>query len=135
MGPAAGTVGSGSPDQVSASAPTRSASEGFAYYDAAARSDTVSFFARGRGTGLVDYQGPGSCSPTAIPPCGETTMDEDAPSAWGRAVASIIEKLLALTGWSLLSWIAASCVLTVMGTLILRKARRRSEAPRFVWAS
>ena len=35
--------------------------------------------------------------------------------------------LLALTGSGLLSWIAAACILTVMGALALHETKRRSR--------
>ncbi|MDQ4005670.1 MAG: hypothetical protein M3135_05130 [Actinomycetota bacterium] len=44
-------------------------------------------------------------------------------------MASIIQKLLALTGSGLLNWIAASCILAVMGALALHETRKREGYP------
>jgi hypothetical protein len=49
----------------------------------------------------------------------------DTPGSWQGAVASIIDKLLALTGANLLFWMAAACGLAMVGTLTLQKAKKR----------
>jgi hypothetical protein len=87
--------------------------------------DLVLLAQRGRAPAL-DTQGPGSCASTVSADC-ETTAADDAPGSWEGSVASVIQKLLALTGSGLMSWIAASCILTVMGALALRETRKRSR--------
>jgi hypothetical protein len=57
----------------------------------------------------------------------ETTPTGEASGSWEGSVASIIQKLLALTGSGLLNWIAASCILTVMGALALQETKKRSR--------
>ena len=129
VGTAAGSAGSGS-RETTGQADHTSISTGYAAGELPyrpLRNDAVLPVAPSRGHGPIDYQGPGSCVATAIAPCGETTIDGDGSGSWRGAVASIIEKLLALTGWGLLSWIAAPCILTVMGMLTLYEARRRSK--------
>jgi hypothetical protein len=88
--------------------------------------DLVLLAQRGRASATLDTQGPGSCASTVSADC-ETTAAEDAPGSWEGSVASVIQKLLALTGSGLMSWIAASCILTVMGALALRETRKRSR--------
>ena len=87
--------------------------------------DLVLLAQRGRAPAL-DTQGPGSCSSTVSADC-ETTAAGDAPGSWEGSVASIIQKLLALTGSGLLTWIMASCILTIMGAMALHESKRRSR--------
>jgi hypothetical protein len=88
--------------------------------------DLVLLAERGRAPATFDTQGPGPCISSGSAFC-ETTAGEDAPGSFEGSVASIIQKLLALTGSGLLNWIAASCILTVMGALALQETKKRSR--------
>jgi hypothetical protein len=126
------SAGTGSLDQTSS---TVSASGRLAYRPL--RSDPVLLVAESRGHGPIDFVEPGSCVATAVPPCGLTT-DGDASGSWGEAVASIIERLLAMTGWQLLPWVVASCALTIVGMLTLHKGRKQRHdeyALEAVWSA
>ena len=73
----------------------------------------------------IGDQGHESCIALVGIAC-QTTTKEHSPSSWTRSVADIIRKLLALTGWSVLPWIVASCFLALAGMLSLYQARDRS---------
>ena len=88
--------------------------------------DLVLLAERGRATAPLGDDGSGSCVTMLGTVCVTTTAG-DAPGSWEGSVASVLQKLLALTGSGLLTWIAASCILTVMGALALYETRRRSE--------
>lgn len=88
--------------------------------------DLVLLAERGHAAATLDNQGPGSCVSTVSVSCVTQTAG-DAPGSWEGSVASILKKLLALTGSGLLTWVAASCILTVMGALALHETKRRSQ--------
>jgi hypothetical protein len=88
--------------------------------------DLVLLAERGRAPATPDTQGAGSCVSTVSAFC-ETTAAGDDPGSWEGSVASIIQKLLALTGSGLLNWVAAACILTVMGALALHETKKRSR--------
>ena len=87
--------------------------------------DLVLLAERGRATAALGDDGSGSCVSTFGTVCVTTTAG-DAPGSWEGSVAAVLQKLLALTGSGLLTWVAASCILTVMGALALHETKRRS---------
>jgi hypothetical protein len=87
--------------------------------------DLILLAERGRAAAAFGDEGPGSCVSTVGAACVTTTAG-DAPGSWEGSVAAVLQKLLALTGSGLLTWVAASCILTVMGALALHETRRRS---------
>jgi hypothetical protein len=78
-----------------------------------------------RAESAIGDEGHGSC--VAASTACQATMDGTEPGSWTRSVADIIRKLLALTGFGVLSWIVASCFLALAGMLLLHQARDRSE--------
>lgn len=86
--------------------------------------DLILLAERGRATAALGDEGPGSCV-TVGAVCVTTTAGEG-PGSWEGSVAAVLQKLLALTGSGLLTWVAASCILTVMGALALHETKRRS---------